>query len=91
MMVWLPAVRLLRVMVAWPFVSVIGLPLLLLSSWNWTLPVGVPLAALIVAVKVTGWLTSEVGAWLELRAAVVGVSVELPICCAQANSMKPSR
>jgi len=77
--VWLPtaSVAVLNEAVVTPavVVTVTGLPVLLPSIWNWTVPVGVPLGTLIVAVNVTLW--PNAAALAEERTVVVLAVVPL--------------
>src|SRR5215469_16458521 len=71
-----------------------GLPALLLSIWNWTVPVGVPapgVVTLMAAVKVTDWpktegLTEEVTAVLVLALPTVWPLLREPLLVAKLPS-----
>src|SRR5215472_1937901 len=96
--VWLPTARLavLKEAVVIPpkVLTLTGMPALLLSIWNWTVPVGVPAPGaltLMVAVKVTDWpktegLTEEVTAVLVLALPTVWPPFREPLLLAKLPS-----
>ena len=70
---------LVATLAAKPLMSGTGLPNLVPSIWNCTVPVGVPILGLlaeIVAVKLTDWPKTE-GLAVEARVAVVGDMVRV--------------
>ena len=84
-MVWLPTARALVVKVAAPPERVgapSGMPVVV--SVNCTLPVGVPLAEVTLAVKVTDWLTML---GLELLSSVTAVELPEKTVCTKAAEL----
>ena len=75
MIEWAPMLSVVVVKVAVPAVRATGAPRLVTPSWNWTVPVGVPVPEVTVAVNDTDWpATDGFGPAERTSAVVVGAT-----------------